>query len=412
MANRGRVSWGNRQPTKTALVLSAGAPHSPLMAGALYALREKGKTFDIIYTSGAGALIGLLYMAPKDKTPEDALKSFVEMGVSDSIYRLLPVGYKTFFKPGPFTQPIHRFAQRFKLGTFPLGKIDNPETSLGRAYNKWIEMWETPEYRPLKRLYNDLVDLWAAAITPTTLNFWSKGMCQPLPFLEDLVDFRELNRPDQKIYFYTNAFCVSEGFGAPSTAQDRTKSGIKPHLFHNKDEGGITPEQVRAAFAFPFIYPPVKSYGELYFEGADRDPISFGNLLSDERVPEDIKTVVLIDILGSLDRYLLREPRNLWDAFGISIIAPPVAHAKKEVARFHKEYMDAKEAAKKGLAPKARHTKMLAQLEFLPPMEFKIPEHLAPHMTDWSYSNMSSMFQIGCEAGKMFWDKHERAIWG
>jgi hypothetical protein len=37
---------------KTALILSAGAPHSPLIAGALCALWDTGKTFDVIYTSG------------------------------------------------------------------------------------------------------------------------------------------------------------------------------------------------------------------------------------------------------------------------------------------------------------------------------------------------------------------------
>ena len=91
---------------KTALILSAGAPHSPLIAGALCALWDTGRTFDVIYTSGAGALLGLLYAAPKGKEPKEALKSLVDLGVSDLIYRLLPIGYKTFFKPGPFTRPI------------------------------------------------------------------------------------------------------------------------------------------------------------------------------------------------------------------------------------------------------------------------------------------------------------------
>src|SRR5262245_28910977 len=102
---------------KTALILSAGAPHSPLIAGALYELWNTGRTFDVIYTSGAGALLGLLYAAPKGKPPQDALKSLVELGVSDAIYRWLPIGYKTFMKPGPFARPIRQLAERFK---FPL----------------------------------------------------------------------------------------------------------------------------------------------------------------------------------------------------------------------------------------------------------------------------------------------------
>src|SRR5215467_1383799 len=90
------------------LVLSAGAPHSPLAAGALYALQEHmvegaGRHFDVIMTSGGGALIGLLFVAPTQGDPRGALRDIVNWGVADPIYRLFPLGYKTFFKPGPFT---------------------------------------------------------------------------------------------------------------------------------------------------------------------------------------------------------------------------------------------------------------------------------------------------------------------
>ena len=43
---------------KAAVVIGAGAPHSSLMAGALCAIWEGGRTFDIIYTAGAGGLMG------------------------------------------------------------------------------------------------------------------------------------------------------------------------------------------------------------------------------------------------------------------------------------------------------------------------------------------------------------------
>lgn len=49
MASKGK----EEREEKTALILSAGAPHSPLIAGALCALWDTGKTFDVIYTSGA-----------------------------------------------------------------------------------------------------------------------------------------------------------------------------------------------------------------------------------------------------------------------------------------------------------------------------------------------------------------------
>jgi len=482
---------------KTALILSAGAPHSPLIAGALCALWDTGKTFDVIYTSGAGALLGLLYGAPKGKKPREALESLVDLGVSDPIYRLLPIGYKTFFKPGPFTQPIRQLAQFFKIGGRPLPYLERPVTGLGHVYNEWLRWWDTAEGGELKRFYNDLVDLWAAAITPTPLNYWSKGVCDPLPFLEDLVDFGEVSK--MPFHFYMNAFSVTErhqtlyankGPAAPrafrsqdyrtrdiqlaapnpktkkgrhavgggteendATKSDSAKSGMKMHLFYNrrKDEG-IRPQDVRAAFAYPFIYPPVTIDGEVYFEGAGRDPISFGNLLVDpdeglvrKDVP-DIERVVLIDILGALDRYLLRQPRDLLDAFSLSIVVPAVAHARKEIARFWTALEEANEELRthdvaleeRRLAAQARQKRQvksegelqnerraqreealkgleapdqaLARITDFIPMSFDIDETVGPHITDWSYSNMSRLFEIGLRDGKKFWEKNMAAL--
>jgi NTE family protein len=396
----------DNQPKK-ALVLSAGAPHSPLMAGALCAIAEGKKTFDIIFTSGAGALIGLLFVAPKGKSPAEALRGMVELGISDSIYyhfpfyRHFPVNYKAFFKRGPFTQPIHRFAQHFKLPTFEFARIPEDrtqsETKLSEAtVGSIIGALETSLERRADRFirfYNDLIDLGAAAITPIPPpGFWSKGLCEPLPFLEDLVDFDELQT--FKGEFYVNAFTPGV---ARRSKRERGKSGtgIGMEIFPKTKIG---PDQVRAAFAYPFIYAPVKIGGKIYFEGADRDPINFGNLLDDAIKGKPfgkrtVKSIVLIDILASLSEYLLREPRNLWDAFGISIMAPVVAHSLKELARFE-QLID----GLKGNAPK------FVQLEF------KIPSRVGRYITDWSYSNMSELFDIGFETGKTFLNEHPDAV--
>jgi hypothetical protein len=366
-------------------------------------------------------------------------------------------------------------------------------TGLGHAYNEWLRRWDTAEGGEFKRFYNDLVDLWAAAITPTPLNYWSKGVCDPLPFLEDLVDFGEVSK--MPFHFYMNAFSVTErmqtlygnkGTAAPrefrsedfrtrplpppdpnakpkqgqyakgrdTEESDSTKSGIKMHLFYNRREGeGIRPQDVRAAFAYPFIYPPVTIEGKVYFEGAGRDPISFGNLLVDEPglvradVP-DIERVVLIDILGALDRYLLREPRDLLDAFSLSIVVPAVAHARKEIARFWTALDEANEdlrnsdeefareekqragSAGQPLQVKAegelqveREARRVKKLNGMPPpdqalaritdfipMSFDIDEAVGPHITDWSYSNMSRLFEIGLRDGKKFWEKNMAAL--
>ena len=73
------------------LVIGGGAPNLPLMSGALFALDEAGIEFDVISTTGAGMLIGLMYAAPKHGTREETLKATREMGVHDAIYKVFPV---------------------------------------------------------------------------------------------------------------------------------------------------------------------------------------------------------------------------------------------------------------------------------------------------------------------------------
>jgi hypothetical protein len=107
------------------LTLSGGAPHSPLMAGALCALYEtigpelnRGKRrFDAIYTAGGGALVGLLLVAPKGGDAPTALRKMVKMGIADPIYKILPLAYKVFVKPGPFVPLFQEWAELFKRST-------------------------------------------------------------------------------------------------------------------------------------------------------------------------------------------------------------------------------------------------------------------------------------------------------
>ncbi|MEP3512779.1 MAG: patatin-like phospholipase family protein, partial [Lentilitoribacter sp.] len=80
------------------LVLGGGAPNLPLMSGALLALDDAGIEFDVVSTTGAGMLIGLMYAAPKHGTRKETLQATREMGVHDAIYNVFPVNYKIFHK--------------------------------------------------------------------------------------------------------------------------------------------------------------------------------------------------------------------------------------------------------------------------------------------------------------------------
>lgn len=109
-----------RYPVTTkALVLGGGAPNATLMAGAVCAFHRHGVRFDLISSAGAGALIGLLAVAPKNQTPEEALRRTVNYGVDDLIYSFVPVNYKVFQKRLPVGEPLRALA-KCALGANPL----------------------------------------------------------------------------------------------------------------------------------------------------------------------------------------------------------------------------------------------------------------------------------------------------
>src|SRR5215510_8212468 len=249
MANGGAAAKTARGVPDT-VVMSGGAPMSPLMAGFLCALWEEKKTFRNFHTSGAGALMALLFLAPKGTDPGTALTNWAHNGVADEIYKNFPVNFKLFHKPGPFSPVFQHLAQRFKIPVDGMpqsagaqdpvkelladwlatlahdqpGRLDilrrrydpveriraslrtlwlnapSPQElkALGelpdpikRFREKWLtSVLTTPEQR---RLYNDLVDLVFSAPTPSTLTRKSEGLAAPLPFLEDLVDFKDLD---------------------------------------------------------------------------------------------------------------------------------------------------------------------------------------------------------------------------
>lgn len=364
----------------TILALSAGAPHSPLMAGAVHALlrhmeQDRKRPFDYYYTSGGGALIGLLALAPASGDRYQALQDIVEFGVSDPIYRLVPLGYKTFFKPGPFAPWFQAAADQVKR------RAREPFVSLVAA---WLELiggtprggtWRAAA-RPrdhARRIFDDWVDLAFTALAPAPVGPRSTGLCAPAPFIERLVDFEEVRRHDN---FVVNAFNLSAG---------------RPEQFWSPT---LTADHLRAAIAFPFIYPPVEIDGQLYAEGADHDPINLGEL------PRAVRSagcsrgmIVLVDILGGLARYLVRPPRDLWDAYAMSIITPVVELARKNVEIFV-------------TSPAAQQFPVLGYADpSHTGFSFDIPEHVQPHLLDWSYSNMCELWDVGHRAGTEFYDK-------
>ena len=408
------------------VVMSGGAPQSPLMAGFLYALLKNGKTFKNFHTSGAGALMALLLIAPKNDDPFRALENWVESGVADQIYAGLPVNFKLFRKPGPFSSLFHLMAERFKVprDNVPVPAADpikevlaewlatprsdrsgppSDRDAIDRLEDRLLMMWRsraspadkekllgaTDPIKRLrdawltswlrtdedKRLYNDLVELWFSALTPSTLTYRSKGLAAPLPFLEDLVRFDKLKKFGQRGgHLCVNAYNMTKD--AKLNKKDRTDRKLRNEkVMEIFDQSQIDARHIRAAFSMPFIYPPARIGDDSYSEGADHQPINFDGL--EKQVD---RTVVLLDVLAELEDLLVRTPRDLWDAYVISIMTPVVALAHEDIDDFRKGLSDRK----------------------LIRAEWNVPPEFQPFLMDWSYSNLEKLFEVGKEAGRLF----------
>ena len=280
------------------LVLGGGAPHLPLMSGALLALEEAGLDFKVMSTTGAGMLAGLLYASPRRTRAAEslrdarrhALRMTATMGIDDFIYQFMPVNYKVFQKPGPVAE------------------------ALAPAFNLFFQ---APRDTREQRLIGDWLALMSATFMPSTLTPWSKGLCQPPSWIDGLVDFEALRDNLGDTMFRLGTYCIED------------RSDV---TFNRED---LSLDHCKAALAMPFIYEPFKlpdgQAGEkTYLEGSAFDPL---RLDPDNVMAEgDVDTIIFFDILGH--RKLIDEPRDLTDAWVQSIIAPLTRLAENSLERF------------------------------------------------------------------------------
>jgi NTE family protein len=336
--------------SKTALVLGGGAPNMALMAGALAGFEEAGVEFDVISTSGAGAVVALLQHAPKGVPPHEALRNVVDLSVSDAIYNLFPINYKVFNKPG-------FLADWYRQMT---------------AANPFLAPFFKPQHAPQAALMGDLMQLAWSTMCPGIPDPSGGGLCARLPFIENVVDFDKVK--DIKPYFYMSAFSLTREMMVDFAKEE------------------ITIEHFRAALAFPFIYGPYKLGDELFYEGAVRECVNYKDLVEKHT---GLETIVVLDVLGS--DTLIRAPRNLYDSWVLSMIIPLVKIAEDDTELFaikHNGGFRRSEGAKSDLYK----------------LQFDIPDEYLAEVLDWSSSNAQRLFQIGLESSKAFAAAHEREL--
>jgi predicted acylesterase/phospholipase RssA len=375
-----------------ALVLGGGAPNLTLMAGALAALDDAGVEFDIVSTSGAGMLIGLLYAAPKRRTEDikkdraAALKNTVNMGVHDEIYRFFPVNFKVFHKPGTLAQAYTRFwqlaADNREAIERPVGALRDQWLKMLSAsplFSPWAEAWKqflgkfsSPDNKngDAQRFFDDWAALMLATFCPSDLSATSQGMCQPAPFVEQAVDFSKLK--GFKGEFYMSAYCIESG---------------EMEIFA-KDE--IMLEHFQAALAFPLIYAPFKMNGKTYLEGAAKDTLNFKGLLKRRKGQSVIDTIVVLDVLGMKE--LIAEPRSLYDAWVKSIIVPLTAIAEDDLKLFEHLHLMKDDNIKDYFGGKKPD---VVKIDF----QKQLSHNNWPNVLDWSYGNLSTLYEAGRRAG-------------
>ncbi len=332
------------KPGKMGLVIGGGSPNYTLMTGALLAFDEAGVKFHFMSAAGGGGLVALLYLVPKNLSRQDSLKNSVNIGVSDEIYRFLPINYKVFQK-----------------GTGIADLFRKALTYLPR-YEKIVNQYKMSDRQ---KFYSDLIQLVWSIVTPTTLNLFSSGLCAHAPWVNELVDFDRVK--DLKEDLYLNAYSLNDQ---------------KLVLF---DKTEIDFRHFGASLSYPFFYPPTTINGRQYIEGASQDPYNFKVLL--EKDP-DINTIVLLDSFSNAD--YLQYPNNLFESFSQEIITPLIALSQCELELLRYQLHLWNEAH-----PWRTPVELIV-------IKFKIPGSWLPTALDWSRSNLQRNFDLGYSTGQEY----------
>ena len=328
------------------IVLSGWAPAMTLMSGAMLGFMDAGLKFEVISTSGVGALIGLLSLAPKHGTPKEALAELPNLFVSDILYAALPINFKVFHKFGPFAKPMQDLRNRV-----PRIKVDpKASSSFGRLLNDWV-------------------DFAFCAMTPSTFEPKSAGLMSPGREIDELVDFPALRGAAAK--FYMNAFNLDE------------------RILEIFDNTTTTADAYRAAEALPLLYAPQRMpSGDLYTTGATHDPTGLQAIWLKHR--DDLDAIIMLDPMA---RAIWREPTNIHDAFQLMLMNPVIALQVLISTLYAKA-----ECLTENIRP-PRPPVRLPELYYLP---FDIDKKYYPSMLKWTHSNAVILEKIGRDAATAF----------
>jgi NTE family protein len=380
------------------LCLGGGATNLTLMSGALHELNRAGLHKDnnkngpnIITMAGAGAVVGLHYLAPKgiksnNRFSLEALENTINIGVADEIFEMFPINYKAFTKSGPSADLFNEF-------WYSLPEVQEAMHQSGMSEDEV--------------LLSDAMLFAGAMMCPTDLNFFSQGICGPAQFLEELIDFKALQNIDpNEIEIEINAFNIEDQQIVDFTNYELDDKG-KPKLCNDRYIAKkITVDHLRAALSYPFLHPPYKIGNRHYFEGAAIQCLN-------DYFFSDAKIIDWILLLDPLRKNMIGVPQNLWEAFALSIIMPTagltelgqlILEFKIKFGNILPKFED--------LESKFDANKKLSALELIALKknkiylsEFEIPKEQVRGAWGWSRSNMKDLFKVGQKGGKRIADE-------
>jgi hypothetical protein len=223
-----------------------------------------------------------------------------------------------------------------------------------------------------KRLYNDLVDLATAAVTPTTLNYWSKSVLRRVQVVNDLIDWDALPKLESQ-HFFLNTF------------------NLETQDLHTFNKAEMTPEAFYAALAMPWLYPPTaaKAGGPLYTEGASHDPSGIEAAIREPDAPGRVQQLDAIIVLDTIGSDLWVDPESHYEALELTIMDPIVTLTENIAALY---------AVEEWAYPTSERLPKSYRLAF------DIPPWKRGQLLEWSYSNAVTLWDTGYRAALKFCD--------
>ena len=360
MEQRSKTPKGSpsEEHVPTAVLLSGGAPTMHFIAGAMHTFYSHGLKIDVIATSGAGALPGLLYAAPKSDNPLEALRSTVDLNIEALIYEHLPMNFKVFQKAGPVSETMWNWTRNVP-----------PLTGSG----------DRDKSESLSRLYQDWIQLLGAMATPSTLNWRSKAMCARIEsFLDDIVDWGKLPH-------YHGEFCLN------TFNLDRDRLEVL-------GKHQISASSFFAALAMCWLYPPTLYNNHKYTEGASHDPSAIEALWNNpvtqsyfkpDHASRPIERIIAVETVRP---DMWREPRDLYDSLSLTIMDPLVTLSEQMLSLYARLEFEVNHAAK--------HRGGTIKLPKLYIVPFSLPSWAEPRALDWNRSTGQLLWHTGADSAR------------